>query len=240
VAVYHFEAHIISRNKHGWHRSVVAVAAYRCLKTSPSQNVDVRDSRGADRLSGGGSGARWTSSDPAAGCPRRNCRVWQKPSRRQSFARSIRYAPVLRMTARRNASAWTLVFPLMGTQPRSRTMTHTLTQAALKHFTGSEQWYRHSLVRSIVYTDGARRVAEAGGAYWLLDEIALAQHAAKIAAQEFQVWSLAVAEDRSAELACEDGDGHTVFRKKIPFTDFPLARIQLYFTNKTILLASEY
>jgi hypothetical protein len=45
----------------------------------------------------------------------------------------------------------------------------------LGQFIGSEQWYRHSLVRSITYTDGAKCVADNGGAYWLLDEIALAQ-----------------------------------------------------------------
>jgi hypothetical protein len=52
--------------------------------------------------------------------------------------------------------------------------TKTLTKADLAHFTGSEHWYSHGLVRSVLYTDGARHVAEAGGAYWLLDEIALA------------------------------------------------------------------
>jgi hypothetical protein len=144
------------------------------------------------------------------------------------------------MTARRNASAPTPLFPLMGTQQGAEPMTHTLTQTDLRQFTGSEQWYRHSLVRSVLYTDGARHVAEAGGAYWLLNEIALAQHAARIAAQEFQVWKLIVADDRSAELVCEDGNSHIVFSKQIPFTDFPLAGIQLYFTNKTILLPSEY
>lgn len=45
----------------------------------------------------------------------------------------------------------------------------------LDQFIGSEHWYRHSLVRSITYTDGAKHVVDHGGAYWLLDEIALAQ-----------------------------------------------------------------
>jgi hypothetical protein len=45
----------------------------------------------------------------------------------------------------------------------------------LAQFIGSEQWYRHSPVRSITFTGGAKYVADHGGAYWLLDEIALAQ-----------------------------------------------------------------
>lgn len=41
----------------------------------------------------------------------------------------------------------------------------TLTQSDLAHFTGSERWFRHSMVRHILYTDGAQHVAEHGGAY---------------------------------------------------------------------------
>jgi hypothetical protein len=52
-----------------------------------------------------------------------------------------------------------------------------LTKAELRQFTGSEQWYRHGLVRSVLFTDGAKYVADQGGAYWLLDEIALASAA---------------------------------------------------------------
>jgi hypothetical protein len=94
-------------------------------------------------------------------------------------------------------------------------MTKTLTESDLKQFTGSELWYRHGLVRNVLYTDGAKHVAEAGGAYWLLDEIALAQKFIKaVAAEEFQVWKLAVSADSSATLTCEDGNGNAVFRKK--------------------------
>jgi hypothetical protein len=36
------------------------------------------------------------------------------------------------------------------------------------------------------------------------------------------------------------GDGHVVLTKRIPYTDFPLAEIKLYFTDGVILLPSEY
>ena len=119
-------------------------------------------------------------------------------------------------------------------------MTKTLTESDLRQFTGTEQWYRHGLVRTVLYTDGAKHVADAGGAYWLLDEIALAQRFIKpVAAEPFQLWRLTVTDNR-AVLACEDGNGKCVFSKNIPFTDFPLAEITLYFTDNTILLPSEY
>lgn len=119
--------------------------------------------------------------------------------------------------------------------------TAKLTEADLRHFTGSEQWYRHGLVRSILFTDGAKYVADESGAYWLLDEIALAQRGEKaVAAEEFQAWTLRVKDDRTATLSCEDGNGHVVFEKAIPFTDFPAPEITLWFANNTIYLPSEH
>ena len=116
-----------------------------------------------------------------------------------------------------------------------------LSKAELRQFTGSEQWYRHGLVRTVLFTDGAKFVADHGGAYWLLDEIALA--AARQQArrrEEFQVWKLTVKPDRTATLTCDDGNGNVVASKKIPFTDFPVDEVELWFTNNTIYLPSEH
>lgn len=117
----------------------------------------------------------------------------------------------------------------------------TLTADELRQFTGSEQWYRHGLVREVLFTDGAKYLADRGGAYWLLDEIALAQrHQRAVAGEAFQLWKLAVHPDRTAALACEDGNGRTVYSKAIGYTDFPLPEVALYFVDGTILLPSEY
>ena len=117
----------------------------------------------------------------------------------------------------------------------------TLTAADLAQFTGTEQWYRHSINRSILYTEGAQYVAEHGGAYWLLDEIALIQpYDQNVTAEEFQVWTLTVRPDKTATLTCDDGNGNVVFSKEIPYTDFPLETIKLYFANNVIHLPSEY
>jgi hypothetical protein len=120
-------------------------------------------------------------------------------------------------------------------------MSKKLSEADLRKFTGSENWYRHGLVPRITFTDGAKYVADEGGAYWLLDEIALAQIGVKeVAAEGFQVWKLKVNPDRTGELSCEDGNYNSVFTKKLEFTDFPEPGVTLWFTDNVILLPSEY
>jgi hypothetical protein len=128
------------------------------------------------------------------------------------------------------------------TLKKGKTMTtKTFNRATLRQFTGTEHWYRHSLVRSVLYTDGAKYVAESAGAYWLLDEIALAQKGqSKIAAEEFQVWKLTVKPDQTGTLTCEDGNDTAVFTKALAYTDFPEEGVELYFVNNTILVPSEY
>ena len=119
--------------------------------------------------------------------------------------------------------------------------TKTLTAKDLLQFSGSENWYRHSLNRKVLYTDGAQYLAEQGGAYWLLDSIAIAQaHVKAVKAEEFQVWTLKVNSDSTALLTCDDGNNRIVYKQSIPFTDFPLPEIKLYFTDNVIMLTSEY
>jgi hypothetical protein len=42
----------------------------------------------------------------------------------------------------------------------------TFNPTTLQQFIGTENVYQHGLVRSILYTDGAKYVAESAGAYW--------------------------------------------------------------------------
>jgi len=107
-------------------------------------------------------------------------------------------------------------------------------------FTGSQNWYRHPMIRSITYTDGARYVAETAQAYWLLDEIALAQQFnAGVKTEEFQVWTLRVT-GTTAVLSCQDGNENTVFSKQIGYTDFPEPDVTLWYANDVIYLPSEH
>src|ERR1019366_10379358 len=90
----------------------------------------------------------------------------------------------------------------------------TLDESELANFTGSENWYRHWLGK-VVFTDGAKHVADQAGAYWLIGEIAIQQTRPKVRAEEFQVWTLKVdLEKHKAALTCDDGNGNVVFTKK--------------------------
>lgn len=116
----------------------------------------------------------------------------------------------------------------------------TLTYADLQHFTGTENWYRYPLSPSLSYTDGVRHVARQGGAYWLIDAILSYQLESKVNREPFQVWTLRVLEDQKACLTMTDGNDTLIMRHDLEFTDFPLPEIQMYLTDKVLMLPSEY
>ena len=115
----------------------------------------------------------------------------------------------------------------------------TLNEADLANFTGTEQWYKHWL--GPLYTDGVKYVADQAGAYWLIDEIVLAQHSKKVRNEAFQHWVLKVdLEHKRGTLTADDGNDNVIFSKVIEYTDFCLSQIRFYFTDNVILLPSEY
>ena len=127
-------------------------------------------------------------------------------------------------------------------------MTKTLTEASLRRFTGSESVFRHWANRAFLYTEGVHHVAEHGGAFWLIDKIALTnRYEPKVTRERFQHWTLTVAPDRTATLVCEDGNGNQVFSETLDFTDFPLPSLGFYVCENefgaghfTMMLPSEY
>ena len=60
-------------------------------------------------------------------------------------------------------------------------------ESDLAQFTGSENYYRHSLNRKFMHTDGVNYLAEKAGAFWLVDLIASHQLSRKVRAEPFQV-----------------------------------------------------
>lgn len=128
-------------------------------------------------------------------------------------------------------------------------MTANELHSALAGFNnGTEAWYQHALSRRVTYTDGAKFLADHAGAYWLLDEIVIRQpqvrkRHARIA--DFQHWELRV-KNNVGTLACDDGNGNVILKAKIPFTDFPLDSIELFYATggpggtDVIMLPSEY
>jgi hypothetical protein len=81
------------------------------------------------------------------------------------------------------------------------TKTAKLSEANLRQFTGSENWYQHGINRNVLFTDGAKYIADEGGANWLLDAIAICQrYERRVSDEAFQVWKLKVNADRTAAL----------------------------------------
>jgi len=118
-----------------------------------------------------------------------------------------------------------------------------LTEGDLAQFIGSEALYHHPGF-NVRYTEGVRYVAERGGAYWLIDAIASWQSDPRIRddqmLQGIQFWTLTVNSDRSAQLVCERDQGDVAVTQEIPFTDFPLQSLKLYYQQGVLFLPSEY
>lgn len=113
----------------------------------------------------------------------------------------------------------------------------------LSGFHGTENWYRHSINRNFLYTDGVRYLAAEGGAYWLVDEIAFASVPLLKNGNEFQEWHFNRT-GSSGVLTAEDGNNHILYTQHIPFTDFPLDKIKFYAvwdgSSMVLMLPSEY
>jgi len=121
------------------------------------------------------------------------------------------------------------------------TTTPKLTKAHLSQFTGTEQWYRHALNRNVLFTDGAKYVADEGNAYWLLDMIAISQaHDKRVSRQPFQVWKLEVRPNGSATITVEDGNYNLLCTHELTYTDFPVPEMTLWFSSYVIYLPSEH
>jgi len=119
-----------------------------------------------------------------------------------------------------------------------------LRESDLAQFCGSAEFFQHCTGR-LIYTEGVQYMAEHGGAYWLIDAVASYQPDKRITSRQdlvdFQLWELAVAEDKSAVLTMRgDSDQPAVITQEIPFTDFPLEHIKLYVSGGTLMLPSEY
>lgn len=111
----------------------------------------------------------------------------------------------------------------------------------LRNYCGTETWFRHSLFRKFLYTEGVQFLAEAAECYWLIDLIFGFQYDQQAVRDEFfQLWELKVTENKGATLTCDDGNGNIVFTHTLAFTTFPLDSIRLYFSDNVLLLTTEW
>ena len=127
-----------------------------------------------------------------------------------------------------------------------------ITKSNLAQHFGSACFYRHSLLRSCVMSEGAYFLCE-NGAAWLIDVIVSYQHTPTVKACDKQMWLLTVDKDNSSgKVECFDYNGDyedlknrvkPLVSQVIPYTDFPLAEIEIMCANngsgRTIYLPTE-
>jgi hypothetical protein len=110
----------------------------------------------------------------------------------------------------------------------------------LAMFTGTTSYFR--LSRRHLLTDGTKYLADAAGAYWVMD--AAASHLDEIGTEDWFVLIRLLVNGGRALMVYEDGDGHELARQEIDYTDFPLGSIELYACWDTehwvLMLPSEY
>ena len=112
----------------------------------------------------------------------------------------------------------------------------------IPQFYGTEAYYRWSpIFGNFLLTDGAKYIAEACDAYWLVD--LFASHLPAYKDEGFAGLYLKV-KDGKATAKIEDGNGKELKKQKIEYTDFPLDQIVIYCCPQddqfVILLPSEY
>lgn len=126
-------------------------------------------------------------------------------------------------------------------------------KSGLVQFYGSENFYRHSMLRDYVYTDGIKYLADSCESYWLIDAILSWQLEKRVREQEFQRWILKrtissnFSKQKSFLLSLSDGNGNDIvvqdaelnLPQVIEYSDFPLDEIELWLENNTLYLLSE-
>ena len=105
---------------------------------------------------------------------------------------------------------------------------------------GSENFYRHSLAKSFIYTDGVKEMAEKCQSYWLIDLIISHQVYDEVKRESFQVWDLKRVNRNEFAINVTDGNHNKVTSQKIPFSDFPYDLATLWLVDGCMMLPCEY
>jgi hypothetical protein len=112
----------------------------------------------------------------------------------------------------------------------------------LAHFHGTDGYARY--MGNLLLTDGVQYMAEACGAFWLVDILYSVQTKAEIKKVELQVLRLKKTGEDTAIVTIENGNKKILFTQDIPFTDFPLEEMVIWGCiqdqHRIVLLPSEY
>jgi len=110
---------------------------------------------------------------------------------------------------------------------------------ALAQFCGTTNYYLH-WTRKYRYTDGVHYLAENAGAYWLIDAVVSHQVTPSVKVETFQAWKLQRNDDDTWTLSATDGNDRFIAVQQIEYSDFPLHSIELFLTDRCVMLPSEY
>lgn len=82
---------------------------------------------------------------------------------------------------------------------------------------GTENYYRHALIRTVVFTDGVKDYCEEFGAFWFVDIIASYQTSDFRRKNPFQCWYMGEIEKEklSQDIICEDGNDNELLRQSV-------------------------
>lgn len=109
----------------------------------------------------------------------------------------------------------------------------------LDGFIGSEEFYR--IYPNVTITEGVKFLCEEAKCFWLIDCIYSYQTIKKVAAEPFQIIDLTIDPEKPKGLiVVTDGNEVELTRQELDYTNFPLPKIRLYYTDNTVLLPREY
>ena len=111
-------------------------------------------------------------------------------------------------------------------------------ERTLSGFSGTENYWKHGALK---LTDGVNYLRNAAEAFWLIDIVDSLRFVKNAARGEFLSIKLIKNKTGSgAKFIADDGNGNIVYTQNIPYTDFPMDSIKMFFTNNVLMLANEY
>lgn len=119
------------------------------------------------------------------------------------------------------------------------TNTPRFTTSDLAMFTGSEEFFRDRLTKSI-YTQGCQFLATHGCAWMISDILIICKTHKKVCKEAFVSIKFKRQSDGKCVISYEDGDYGKLFSQTYDSSDCPVDEVKFFFANNTLMLASEY
>ena len=118
----------------------------------------------------------------------------------------------------------------------------------LKQFYGSEQFYKHGIIRSLIYTEGVKYLAETYSTYWFIDIVASYISEVfkenKKSGDTMQIVGITVNGDHTAHFYIKhDTYTREFIQQDLLYADLPMGTYEFYLNwngnGYTLLLKSE-